>query len=397
MSDPLVSIVIPLERGRGLPEDCLRAVADQTYSPREVVLVGAGALRPPKTSDELRIVRVEDDGASAAQLANAGMQAARGAVRILLMPTCLPVGRDWLAQMVAPFADESVGAVVASDAAVAAGPGDALRRIEAAATRMQPVAVGKTRRSRLLSHRCDAFRDDAFEQIDGFDEDAAPSPAESIVASLEMHEAGHRILLSADARVEARHDAGHDSLPVVLRRAVRWGRCDAALDKLHQLRHVGAGVSAAALLSLPLLLLGLADLRLAGIAGLAVFAWAWFQGIRLPMRGWECPLALVNFAAYAALIAAIREDWRPGLFGADLHPAHIRAWCWLAALTASNVTLLLAKALLTSLRAASRPRARWGAVPLLLPLAVVWHLAAGWGYAIQTLFGPGHADGRTAA
>jgi len=397
MADLLASIVIPLQGSAELPEDCLRAIALQTYSPYEIVLVSAGSVRVPKQSGDLRVVRVEGDGTSAAHLANAGMQAARGTVRVLLMPSCVPVGSSWLADMVAPLADGSAGAVVAGT-----GPlekptaGDAMRRIEAIATRMSPVSTGRDARVRFLSHRCDAFHADVFDEIDGFDEDAVPSPAESVVASLEMKDAGHKILLSGAAQIESHHAPAHDSLPVVLHRAVRWGRCDAALDKLHQVRHIGAGISAAALLSLPLLLLGLVNLKLAGVAGLAVFAWAWFQGIRLPFKGWECPLALVNFAAYAAVIALIRDDWRPDTFGTELHPSHIRAWCWLAALAASNGALLVGKSLLTSLNAAARPHARWSALPLLLPLAICWHLAAGYGYALQTLFGPESRNGSDA-
>ena len=73
------------------------------------------------------------------------------------------------------------------------------------------------------------------------------------------------------------------------------------------------------------------------------------------------------------------RDWRPDLFGKSVHPALIRQWCWLAALTGSNLLLVARSAFQGTARTLRQPGALVYGVPV-FALGLLWWLLVGVGY-----------------
>ena len=115
MSDPLASVITPVEEGCDTLGECLRSVMQQDFGKTEVIVVcdarAAAVPALPPGSDEVRVIN-EPAPCSTARLINDGMRAARGHVKVLLRPYCVPAGTGWLRAMVAPFDQETVGVVL---------------------------------------------------------------------------------------------------------------------------------------------------------------------------------------------------------------------------------------------------------------------------------------------
>jgi hypothetical protein len=164
-----------------------------------------------------------------------------------------------------------------------------------------------------------------------------------------------------------------------LRRALDYGRADAVLDRLYDLRWLNAGVLGAAAVSLLLFPIAVFSLPVAVAIALLLLVWGGFLSVRVPILRWDCPTAVINFAAYVGIIFVVRKDWRPEWFGKQVHPAILRQWCLLAAVCGSYALLLLRAAAATT-RHALRRRGGWAlACPTFL-LAAVWWVVAGAGY-----------------
>jgi GT2 family glycosyltransferase len=384
MKDLLASVVIPVGADASHVAACVERVQAQQFAKKEVIVVcdaltGDLTALPPG-SEDFRIIR-ERRPTPMAGLINAGMRAARGHVKVLLMPHCEPVGDDWLQSMVAPFDDDNV-AVVAAQCVPAPGetPGLAARLMDAVDPWQRRAEDSQPANVRTVSHLCDAYRASLLADVGYFDEDNFRTPGEAIDISLKVADAGYAILLAPDAAVACRTPAGRRSLGRALSRAMDYGHVDAALDRLYEMRWLNAGVLAAAAASLLLFPVATVSLPIAVALSLAVIAWGGFLSVRVPVIRWDCPTAAINFAAYVAIILVVRRDWRPEWFGKQIHPAILRQWCLLAAVCGSYVLLLLRSAALTTGQAA-RTRAGWvWAVPV-FALAAVWWLLAGIGYA----------------
>jgi hypothetical protein len=312
------------------------------------------------------------------------MRAARGHVKILLMPHCIPIGSGWLAAMVAPFEDEDVGVVVSQCyLQQGAEPGLPARLLDAVDPRERRTRKGGPRHQDMVSHLCDAYRASLLADIGYFDETHFATPGEAVDVSLKIINAGCKVLLSGAAVADYRVPIAERSLGSAMAKALDYGYSDAVLDRLHSLRWLNTGVFAAALASLLLLLLGAINLRLAFFVSLVVpFAWGWFLALRVPKLGWEIPPCALNFAAYVLVIMLIRGDWWPDLFGMETHPSIIRRWCWLGSLAGSYLLVLGWAGSASVLRSCRHPRGVRGILlaPAIFVLAMVWWLIAGAGY-----------------
>jgi len=115
MAASKVSIVIPVKDGGTDLARCLAAVRDQALDPVvEVVVIDSG-------SSDGSIVRATEAGARVIEIAprdfnhgatrNIGAEAADGDVLVFLSQDAEPIGKDWLATLIAPLAEEGVAGV----------------------------------------------------------------------------------------------------------------------------------------------------------------------------------------------------------------------------------------------------------------------------------------------
>lgn len=391
MKDVLASVVIPVGRDSRTLGECLESIGRQDFPKKEVIIVcdrGAADLPSlPGGSENVRVIR-ERGNAGLAHLSNSGLRAARGHVKILLMPYCIPIGPRWLSEMTAPFQDEDVGVVISQCRPEhGAEPGLAARLLDSVDPRERRTRPGGPRRQDMVSHLCDAYRASLLADIGYFEEDCLKPPGEAIDISVKIADAGYRVLLGGSAVAACKVPDSDRSVASVLGKARDYGFSDGRLDRIYSLRWLNAGVFAAALASLFLLPLAALELRAALVLSAAIFAWGWFLGVRVPVLGWDCPVALLNFAAYVLIVLLIRDDWRPGLFGTTVHPSLIRQWCWLAAVTGSYLLMLVKAGLVSAARTCRRRRGWLYAAPV-FALSMAWWLLAGTGYAAGRFLSP---------
>jgi len=391
MEDLVASVVIPVGQDAGSLGQCLDRVLRQDFGHLEVILVCDAQAAPlasvPKGSAELRVIR-EKKPCSQSQLINRGMCAARGHIKVLLMPHCVPVGNQWLRCLVEPFTDEEVGVVVSQCAMPEHAGGLPVRLMNSVAPRARLNRTGQLKHQRTVSHLCDAYRASLLADLGYFETDHLATPGEAIDVSLKIADAGYSILLSDAAAVTCNVPSAQQTVPGALRKALDYGYADALLDRMHDLRWLNSGVFSAAMVSLLLLPLAALDLPMAVICGAAVFVWGWFLSLRLPLVGWECPLAVVNFCVYGAAMLLIRDDWWSGVLGTSVHPAIIRQWAWLVSITGTYALLLLRVGLQATRRTIMGPRGLMYA-PAVFLLAMLWWMLAGIGYLRALLPGRG--------
>jgi GT2 family glycosyltransferase len=392
MSDPLASVIIPVEESCDTLRQCLDAVMRQDFEKTEVIVVcGARAAEAPalpQGSEEVRIIR-EKEPCSAARLVNAGMRAARGHVKVLLQPYCVPTDRSWLRGLVEPFDGETVGVVVGR-CEEGSGPGLAQRLLETAGASAGCPSPLSRRGRPMVGRRCDAYRASLLADI-GYFSEALPSPADAIDISIKVADAGYSIVMSERSAVTCAAAPGCGSLSEALRTALDYGRADALLDKAYDLHWLNGGVFAVTLLSLLLVPVAAFALPVAVVMALAIFLWGWVLSLRLPVLHWDFPVAPIQGAAYAAVILSVRGDWWPWLFGWTMHPAVIRQWCWVGATVGSYLLLLGCACAYGSARACLRR----GGLPYALPIlfaGALWRLLCGVGYLQGALLGTDGGD-----
>ncbi|MDP6438629.1 MAG: glycosyltransferase, partial [Candidatus Brocadiia bacterium] len=364
-----------------LPE-CLEMVLSQSYENKEVIVVWAGEAVPSEVGDAPGVSVVKlGRSASPAKRVNAGLRAATGALHIVLMPHCVPESRRWIQQMAEAFQDDSVDAVV-SQCAVAGGGKRTLgaRLLHSVASPRLLNKRGKVRDLQLVGGQADAFRAGTLARAGLLRDAAFPEPGEAVDLSVRLQSSGSRIVLSPSARV-IYHDPPHTrSLGAVLRGGMEHGLADALLARMHGVDWLGSRLYAAALLSLALVPLGFLSLPLALLAALALFVWGLFLPLRIPPLHWEWPAAAANAAVFVAFVLTARDGWLPGLFEPRIsHPAIVRQWLFLAAMTCSYALIALMAGLESAVRDAVRMRGRLSP-PALLVLGAAWWLLSGVGF-----------------
>jgi GT2 family glycosyltransferase len=383
MTEMLASVVIPVQPRDELLGECLDRVRRQDYPRKEIIVAcdprAAELAAGFGGSEEVR-VSAEREPCDLSRLIGAGMRAARGHVKVLLLPHCIPVGAGWLRSLLEPFERDDVGVVVSQCLAMeGTDPGLGTRLMDAAVPIERRCSGPGPTPQAGVSHLCDAYRASLLADIGYFAGDGLPAAAQAVDVSIRVKDAGYCILLSDTAAVSYRVPHGRKGLRQAFAAAWQYGHADALIERAYETHWLNAGVPAAALLALLLLPLAAVN-RVAALAlSGAVFLWGAFLSVRVPLLRWECPVAAVNFAAWAAIVLQIRGDWWPQQLGREVHPAIIRQWCWLIAVTGSYVVLLVWYALRGAWRAASRPRGAAYAVPV-LALGLAWWLLAGLGY-----------------
>ncbi len=202
---PFISVTVPVYNGAETLPACLHALRDQTYPADgyEVIVVDDGST--DATADVarglgVRVISQPNAGPAAAR--NRGARAARGEVLLFTDADCAPTP-DWIAQMAAPFADESVAGVKGVYRT---------RQRELVARFVQAEYEDKYDRMRGLE-RIDfvdtysaGYRRDVFLSAGGFDEFFPTASVEDQAFSFKLAEAGHRLVLAPRARVFHLHD-----------------------------------------------------------------------------------------------------------------------------------------------------------------------------------------------
>ena len=382
MHHPMVSVVIPVVAAHDSLGECMDAVLRQRYDRKELVLVCAHGQAPPVPEQDAAVRLVRHSGpAGPAHLINAGLRAATGSIKVLLMPHCVPAGERWLEALIEPLEDEAVAAVVSQCTAPQKREmGLAARLTHSIACPEQKNPSGQPTEVEVVSHLCDAYRAGVLEELAYMDEESFASPGEAIDLSIRIRDAGYRIVLSAAAAVYYDDPPENRSLFGALRKALDYGYSDAVLSKIYHLEWLGSGRYLAALLALLLLPLGLLSLPFALIATAGLFAWGWFLPLRTPVVRWEWPVALLNLMLFVAIVLLVRDEWLPGLFDRRLsHPAIIRHWCMLAAMTGSYLLILLHAGVRGAVRSVVNDGSRLSALPLVV-LGMLWWLASGVGF-----------------
>ena len=382
---PLVSVVIPSPADPERAPECVRAVLDQTWSNREIVLVCDADTEVSVPPDEPVRVVSESRGDNLARLINRGIRAADGEIVVVLMPNCLPASVRWMEELIRPFEDSDVGAVVSQCVAHDTRELNLPARLMESVESPELTAEGEPTDLHLLSHLCDALRADLLRDVDHVYDPSIKTPGEAVDLSLRMGTTGKRILLSPTASVLYRDPPTTRTLGSVLGKALEYGRADAVLGKAYNIDWLGSRTFAAAALSLALIPIAFFNRPVAVIAAGLLFAWGWFLPLRLPVIRWEWPVSVLNVAVYAAIVLSIRDHWAPGLFPPRRwHPAIIRQWCLLAGMTGSYL-LLLAYSGATSAVRGIKDRRGLVTSPAILVLGTIWYLLSGIGYLLGYL------------
>lgn len=395
MADFLASIIIPVNSPTDALAHCLAAIESQSHERREVVLVctasAADDTRIPKPSKALHVVKEAAD-ATMGRMINAGMRLARGHVKIMLRPDCVPEGQEWIERMLAPFEDKEVGVVVsACKWHHRTGPDMEERLVHAAARTPSCVTDSQDGKLDCVSHVADAYRAEILADLGYFEYESLRSPGEAIDLALRVADAGYSIVAAPGASVVRHVQGERRGVGDALKRAVDYGYSDALLESHHGIRWLNAGLFAAALCSLFLLPVAAFSMKVATVLSLGLLVWGFFLGLRLPLLGWEMPVAALNFLVWALIVHLIRDDWWPGLFGTQTHPAIIRQWCWLGAVTGSYLLIVAKAATVTAVRILRRPGGTRYAIPV-LGVSGMWWLMAGLGYAHGRLAGTSTSD-----
>jgi cellulose synthase/poly-beta-1,6-N-acetylglucosamine synthase-like glycosyltransferase len=228
MSDPFVSVVVPVRDGEAHLRDCLASLQRLDY-PRdrhEVVVVDNGSRdRTADIAHEFGVRCVHETAPGAANARNAGVAATQGDVVAFLDCDCRATS-GWLREIAAAFAASSPAAVAGE--IVSMPPRRATERYMA---RRKPLWAECTKQGRKAVHlgsaNC-AVRRSAIVDVGGFD--ARFRTAEDIDLSLRLRSAGHEIHHASRALVFHRH---RSTLRGLASQQFGYGRGQALIARTH--------------------------------------------------------------------------------------------------------------------------------------------------------------------
>ncbi|MFW5915433.1 MAG: glycosyltransferase [Planctomycetota bacterium] len=374
-----VSVVIPAPPATDHVPACIESVLQQNHPADEVILITEPGLSIENLPETVREVEVEECDNMAA-MAETGMRTAGGEVRVLLMPNCIPEDSRWLEAMLEPFEDEEVGAVVSQCVSHHDRNSNLSARVIDAVESPELTDDDGHGDMHLLTHLADAVRGELVEKLGHLYDDSLETPGEAVDLAIRLRRAGYRIVLSAGSAVQYHDPSAARSLSGVLGKAIEYGRTDAVLGRAYNVDWIGSRLYAAGVASFFLLPVALMNRPIAVILAGLLFVWGWFLPLRLPVLRWETPVSLLNIGVYAAIVLSIRNHWAPSVFPPrEWHPAIIRQWCLVVAMSGSYLGLVLYDGLKGTIRELRDLKGLLYS-PAVFALSSLWYAIAGGGY-----------------
>ena len=214
------SIVVPAFQAADIIGECVAALNQQTVSRAryEIIVVDDGST--DGTGEAARaagadvVLTIPHGGPSAAR--NAGIEAARGELVLFTDADCLP-SPDWLAQMVAPFADPQV---MGAKGSYRSRQRSLVARLVQLEFEIRYERMARLPRIDFVDTYAAAYRRDLLLTYGGFDTTFPIPSAEDVDLSFRLAAAGHKLVFVPQAWVWHRHPA---TLGAYLRRKVRFG------------------------------------------------------------------------------------------------------------------------------------------------------------------------------
>lgn len=366
--DPVAAIVVCAYNDQDYIEDVVRAVTEQELDGKEVVVVDDcstdDTLRILETIPDIKLIHNQENMGLAASL-TAGFAATTAPIVFSLHSDCLLRDRRWMAKMIEPFVDPTIGAVVSRRlypprAVLPLGA----RLFDAVCPqRLNPDTTALTDLE-FFRDKADAYRRDVIERLGGWDP-AFFTAGEDTDLSIKMRAAGYRIVLHPHAAVEYIFSSRQKTIWGGVKKAILYGRTAVPLYKRHRYDGLQTrsylwcllGILAAAL---PLFW----RLPVSALLLLTSFNRT-FMFHRLRRR---VPLAAFLAASAAALAPVAAATGRSA--GLTLMSYAVPLGCL------SFVAIIALKNSIRSLRQGEAPHL----LPLLLGYSIIWHLGSGVGY-----------------
>ncbi|MEW6355869.1 MAG: glycosyltransferase [Planctomycetota bacterium] len=368
----LVSIVVPAHNEEETIADVLDALKRQNYEPKEIIVVNDHSTdRTAEIVGGFDGVKqiVNERNLGLARSMNVGLKDAKGEILMVLHADCIPETEHWIAQMVAPFSDLKVGAVVSQRFIADRSTLEFSEKLfDSIAPQQFLNPTGKLEETAFFRDKCDAYRGSVIRELGYFDDKSYFVAGEDTALSMEMKKAGYKIMLSGEARIRYVFSSHQRSLKsVLLKKAMQYGGAAAKLYRDYGYDGLETRAFLATLIAfilVPLIFL----CPWAAFAGYAALTAASFT-FRVRLRDVEAPLAFMHLGIFFVGALAIRSD------------LHI-LFSWSAVV---GFTLHLLHVVLRSVRHTIRERDRLYMVPAVFVYALCWRLLSGIGYLVGRL------------
>ena len=368
----LVSVVVPAHNEEETLADVLEALTAQAYEPKEILVVNDHSTdRTAEIVDGFENVKqiVNDENLGLARSMNLGLKEATGEILMVLHADCIPDGEHWIDEMVAPFDDPKVGAVVSqrviADRSKLAFPE---KLFDSIAPQQFVNDSGETKETRFFRDKCDAYRGDVIRELGYFDDESYFVAGEDTDLSIKMRRAGYRILLSGTARIRYVFSSHQRSLKSVLwRKSMQYGGAAATLYYTYGYDGLETRIFLGVLMSLLMvpLIPWLPWVELGGYAALLVAAFTF----KVTVGGVRFPLALLCLGIFVA--------------GAIVDPSDLCRSFSLSVVV--GFVLYLLHVVFRSVRHTVREGDGAAMVPAVFVYALCWRLLSGVGYLIGRL------------
>ena len=222
-----VSVVIPALNAASTIEACLAALAAQTVTPGEVIVVDDGSTdSTPEIARRMGAEVITQDRGGAGAARNRGAKAARGKLLLFTDADCAPVG-DWVERLVERLDDDGVVAARGVTTSVQPEPAARFAQLEYDEKYRQ---LARHESVELVATYSAAYRGDEFWRFGGFDEGFLGATSEDQELSFRIADAGLRIAFVPSAAVRHHH---HTSLRAYVRRKFWIGYAKARIGRHH--------------------------------------------------------------------------------------------------------------------------------------------------------------------
>ncbi len=196
----MVSVIIPAYNAEDTLNQCLAALALQTYpaDSYEVIVVDDGSTDKTGTIAKkhgVRYIRQQNQGPAAAR--NKGVKEARGNIILFTDADCVP-DKDWISQMLKPFEDGQVAAV---KGAYRTRQGSLMARFAQLEFEERFELLKKSDSIDMVDTYAAGFRREIFLKLGGFDTSFPVANNEDTELSYRMSNEGYKMRFNPQATV----------------------------------------------------------------------------------------------------------------------------------------------------------------------------------------------------